>query len=255
MREILAGKEWHRMITAAFLHADAAHLILNMVTLYLFGSLIEQHLGPARFLAIYFAAVIGGNLLPLWMHRQHEYRAYGASGGVCGLVFAFILLFPGASLSLFMLPIWIPGWLYGLLYLGGSIYAMRRQLGNIGHEAHIGGALAGLWITAAMQRSAVQENRMLFAALSAVGVVLILYLLRNPLMLPLEAFRRTSSSPLTRKPSKPQKESAEVDAILDKISREGIHSLTAEEQAILNGVSKKIRSRAESRRPQSDLII
>src|SRR5262245_56430199 len=84
--EILAEKQYRRLITSAFLHANWRHLGLNMLSLYLFGLPIELHYGPGHFLLIYFASIIGGDLLSLWIHRHHEYRAYGASGGVSGLI-------------------------------------------------------------------------------------------------------------------------------------------------------------------------
>ena len=82
--EILAEKEYHRLFTSAFLHADWNHLLLNMVSLFLFGRHIELFLGVKEFLVIYFAAILGGSALSLLIHRHHEYKAYGASGGVCG---------------------------------------------------------------------------------------------------------------------------------------------------------------------------
>jgi membrane associated rhomboid family serine protease len=84
---ILAGKEYYRLVTSGFLHASWRHLLWNMVGLYCFGRVLEWSLGRMDFLLIYFGAVIGGNLLSLYVHRHHEYAAYGASGGVCGLVF------------------------------------------------------------------------------------------------------------------------------------------------------------------------
>src|ERR1044071_861861 len=102
--DILAGKQYHRLLTSALLHADWDHLLLNMVSLYLFGRGIEAMLGVGQFLLIYLAAILGGGALSLWIHRQHEYTAYGASGGVCGLIFSYILLVPGGSIRSFPLP-------------------------------------------------------------------------------------------------------------------------------------------------------
>src|SRR5882672_6773461 len=77
---ILAGKEYYRLVTSAFLHANWRHLAFNMFSLYLFGGPVEMYVGKAQFLSIYFGAVIGGDLLSLYVHRHHEYRSYGASG-------------------------------------------------------------------------------------------------------------------------------------------------------------------------------
>src|SRR5437868_5752772 len=100
---ILAGKEYYSLITSGFLHADTRHLVLNMVTLLLFGKGVELSVGSGQFLAIYLTAIFGGNALSLYVHRHHEYRAYGASGGVCGVIFASILLHPYGAISLFYL--------------------------------------------------------------------------------------------------------------------------------------------------------
>src|SRR6185295_16048982 len=122
------------------------HLVMNMISLYLFGGMMESFLGPGKFLLIYFASIVGGSLLSLWLHRNHDYRALGASGGVCGMIFSFIALFPGGTiLAHFFFP--MPAWVYGILFLIGSFVRMRRHADNIGHDAHIGGAVIGLWIT------------------------------------------------------------------------------------------------------------
>ncbi len=251
--EILAGKEWHRLVTSAFLHADWMHLGMNMVTLFLFGQHIETHFGIINLLAIYFVSVIGGSLLSLWMHRHHEYRAWGASGGVCGVVFSFIVLFPGASLMMFPLPFWIPGWLYAIAYLAASVFAMHKRWDYVGHDAHIGGSMLGLWTSAALNPEIIRANWKVFLIVSGVGTLIFLFLVKNPMLLPPGGFFR-------KRPAKPEAGShraraAAIDAVLEKVSREGIHSLTPREKALLHSESEKYRSRADSKKPNSDLII
>src|SRR5436190_11668094 len=113
--EVLGCKQYYRLFTSAFLHADWNHLLWNMFSLYLFGTSIEAFLGPLQFLLIYFSAVIGGSLLALWLHRHHEYRALGASGGTCGMVFSYVALFPDGTVFLKML-IPMPAWVYAILF-------------------------------------------------------------------------------------------------------------------------------------------
>jgi membrane associated rhomboid family serine protease len=108
---ILANKEYYRVVTSAFLHADWQHLLFNMVSLGLFGQIMEPAIGIGRFVLIYFASIIGGSLVSLYLHRHHEYFVLGASGGVCGIVFSSIFLFPGESIGSLFLPFGIPGWL------------------------------------------------------------------------------------------------------------------------------------------------
>jgi len=254
--EILAGKQYYRLFTPAFLHADVNHLLMNMVSLFLFGKMMELFVGPGQFLLIYFAAIVGGNLLSLWLHRNHDYRAYGASGGVSGIVFSYIALFPnGTILAHLFIP--IPAWAYGILFLIGSFVALKRNADNIGHDAHIGGAVIGLWTTGALQSWAIRQNLMWFLILSGVALALFVYFIKNSMFLPLDLLQPKWGRRKNGRRDAPshRREMLDVDAVLDKISREGVESLTAEEKALLNRVSTKYQSRAQSEKAKSDLII
>lgn len=156
---ILKGKQWYRLITSAFLHGDSLHLIFNMMTLYFFSGTIVHVFGNAQFLIIYFAAILGGGLLSLLVHRRDMYySALGASGGVVGILFAAIALNPHTNIYIFFIPIGIKGWIFGLLYLAYSIYGMKSSSDNIGHEAHLGGAAVGLLLTIALMPQVLQLN-------------------------------------------------------------------------------------------------
>jgi membrane associated rhomboid family serine protease len=245
VREILAGKQYHRLFTSALLHADWNHLLLNMVSLFLFGRDIELSLGIKQFLLIYSAAIIGGSALSLWVHRNHAYTAYGASGGVCGLVFSYVFLFPGGSIVLFPLPVPVPAWLYAILFFVGSVLALKRQADNVGHDAHLGGAIIGLWTSALLEPEIVRSQPKLFLTISGLSVLFFIYLVKNPLFLPLSSFQRSSSRPEMKPGSKrpPRDGSLDLDAVLEKISRSGVDSLSREEKALLNAASEKYRRR------------
>ncbi len=255
--EILAFKQYHRIITSAFLHADWNHLLNNMISLWFFGPVLEFVLGPIQFLLVYFGAVIGGNLLSLWLHRNHEYRAYGASGGVCGVVFSYITINPnGTLIAHFIFP--MPAWAYGFLFLIGSYIALRQGRDNVGHDAHLGGAVLGLWITGALKPQAIEQHPIWFALLSVISAALFFYFYKNPLMLPMTSlnfslprFKRRSRAAAAPR----RNEARDVDAVLEKISQTGIESLTAEERALLSRVSSKYQTRSQSKKPKSDLII
>ena len=249
VQEILAEKQFDRLFTSAFLHADWNHLLLNMVTLFLFGRSIELSLGVGRFLLIYFAAILGGSLLSLMIHRQHEYKAYGASGGACGIVFSCILLFPGGSIMMFPLPVPLPSWLYAILFFVGSFLALKRQTDHIGHDAHLGGAIIGMWTTAALEPEIARMHAKLFLTISVLASLSFLYLAKNPLFLPLSNFLPSwpRQNPHASARSQFQHEASEVDAILEKISMHGIESLTAEEKTLLDLLSKKYRRDADSK--------
>ncbi|WP_299525106.1 rhomboid family intramembrane serine protease [uncultured Lutibacter sp.] len=133
-----------RMFTSAFLHVDYMHLILNMYVLYIFAPIIIIKLGVVKFLILYVGSLLAGNVLTLKYHKDElYYSAVGASGAVAGIIYAAILLNPDMRLMMFPLPIPIPGYIFGLGYLLYSIYGMKKQLGNVGHSAHLGGAIGG----------------------------------------------------------------------------------------------------------------
>jgi membrane associated rhomboid family serine protease len=256
---ILAGKQYYRLVTSSFLHADMRHLLLNMLSLLFFGRGVEGAVGSTHFLLIYFGAVIGGDLLSLYVHRHHEYRSYGASGGVCGIIFASILINPEGSISLFYLPVWIPNWLYAIGFLLASFYGMKEQnRGDIGHDAHLGGAIIGFVITAGLHPQLVRYNPKVFGIVLVASIALLIYLWMNPLFLPVSVFsgglpwRKRGK---TNEMPKHKRESLQMDAVLEKISKSGMQSLTPEEKAVLDQVSGKYQRRAESSKPKSGLAI
>ena len=173
---IIHNKEYYRILSSGFLHVDFTHLLFNMLTLYffantvigffaspegfLFGDFSQGNLkmGYGMFLLIFLIAVIGGNLLSLLIHKKENfYSAVGASGGVTGILFAAIAAFPEMELRLlFAIP--IPAWVFGILYLGYSVYGMRTNLGNIGHSAHLGGAIVGMLATVIYYPAILQIN-------------------------------------------------------------------------------------------------
>ncbi len=139
--------EYIRLISAGFLHADMMHLLFNMLTLYFFGPIVIQAFGEVGFLVVYFGSIILGNLFSLYLYKAQDwYSAIGASGGVSGILFAAIAIFPDIGIYFFFIPIPIPGYIFGLLYFGYSVYMMLnpRPHDNIGHAAHLGGAFFGL---------------------------------------------------------------------------------------------------------------
>jgi membrane associated rhomboid family serine protease len=137
-----------RILTSGFLHVDTAHLFLNMLTLFFFADIVIASLGSISFLLIYFASLLIGNLLSYYFHKNElQYNAVGASGAVSGIIYAGILLYPEMSLYMFFIPIPIPGYVFGIGYMLYSIYGMKNRIGNIGHDAHFGGAVGGYILT------------------------------------------------------------------------------------------------------------
>lgn len=136
-----------RILTSSFLHVDTNHLFMNMLTLFFFGPALEARYGPVNFVCLYIFCAIAADIVVLTLRRrQLQYAAVGASDAVAGVVGAFCVLYPNAEIYLFFLPIGIPALVYGVLYIAYSSWAAQTQQGNVAHDAHIAGTLAGALI-------------------------------------------------------------------------------------------------------------
>lgn len=165
-----------RMFSSGFLHADTQHLLFNMLTLYFFANVVIQLLSPFYFLVIYLGSLFIGSALSFYFHRnEYHYSAVGASGAVTGILYSAILLQPGMSLYMFFIPIPIPAYIFGIAYLLYSIYGMKNRIGNIGHDAHFGGAIGGFVITLILSPWLFQTN-LLMIGLLAIPIVLLFVL-------------------------------------------------------------------------------
>ncbi len=167
---IQAGEQF-RMLSSGFLHADFQHLFFNMFTLYLFAPYVVFHFGNFYFFVLYFGSLIAGSLLTLYFHKnEHQYRAVGASGAVTGIIYSAILIEPNIYMYGFM-----PGYVFGFLYLILSIYGMKTKRDNIGHVAHFGGAIGGFVITLIKEPEFLSMQPLTVAAL-LIPIVLLFFL-------------------------------------------------------------------------------
>lgn len=162
-----------RIFSSGFLHVDTMHLFFNMFTLYFFAPVVIMYLGTVHFLIIYLASLVLGNLLSLYFHKdEYHYSAVGASGAVTGVLYSAILLQPNMQLGILFIPLPIPAYVFGILYLIYSIYGMKKQLGNIGHDAHFGGAIGGFVFTLILYPSLFQTD-LLMVGLLAIPIVIL----------------------------------------------------------------------------------
>jgi len=140
-------KQYDRLLTHGFIHADWQHLLFNMITLFFFGRIAEQvigsMIGPIGFLLFYLSAIVIA-ILPTYLQHRHDarYRSLGASGGVSAVLFAFILVQPWSLIFVFFLP--VPAIVYGAFFVGYSIWMDRQGTDNTNHNAHLSGAIYGV---------------------------------------------------------------------------------------------------------------
>ncbi|NMM48148.1 rhomboid family protein [Marinigracilibium pacificum] len=233
---ILINKEYYRILSSGFLHGDWFHLGFNMIALSSFGSYAIFAFGLSGFLLIYFAGLIGGNLLALFVHRNHgDYKALGASGAIYAVVFSTIVIDPFSEISFIIIPFGFDSWLMGLLFVIFSIWGIKKQKGNIGHEAHLGGAIVGMIIPVLLIPSVFIDNLWVYGLLGIPALGFVLYIIKHPTFLLYESF----GIPI-RQPSKVAEISnqEQIDFLLDKISDKGYSSLSEKEKERLKELSK-----------------
>jgi membrane associated rhomboid family serine protease len=149
-------KQTWRFFSYALVHAGWTHLAINMFVLYSFGSHVEHAFklifgtgqGLLNYGMLYVGGVIFATLLDFGKQKNNPYYdAVGASGAVAAVLFASIILMPTSSLFVFPIPFPVPAWLFGILYIAYSVWMGKRGGDNIGHNAHLLGALFGIILT------------------------------------------------------------------------------------------------------------
>jgi membrane associated rhomboid family serine protease len=234
------GYIW-QLLTFQFLHAGGWHLVFNLLALYWFGRPVEAALGNGRFLEAYFASGIVGGLLQTAL--GFVFPAYfgqwvvGASAGVFGIITLFALMEPNRVIMLwFVVPVRALYFVYGALFIT-LFFILVPSNSGVAHAAHLGGILAAMgylkWFVQADRRligwrrfGAPKEEPELVGATTSKR----------------SFWRRSENNTLDDMPAE-EFISREVDPILDKISSQGIHSLTSRERKILEAARKKMARR------------
>lgn len=167
---VLTRSEWWRMLSSALVHADWLHLFANMISLFAFGMWFEHIIESWRFGLLYAIGVLVASLTSVVAYRSAvDYRAVGASGGVCAVIGGATVLFPDIKMMVFPFPIGIPAWIIGALFIVYSIVGARERWDNVGHAAHLGGTLAGMVLVAAFFPEYVFGNIIYVGAILASG--------------------------------------------------------------------------------------
>ena len=159
---------------------------------------------------------------------------------------------------LFPLPFSVPAWLYAIGFMAGSFFALKTGRDNVGHDAHLGGAIVGFLIAAGLEPEAVRYNLRIFLIVLGLSIGLLLYLWFNPLFLPAISPFLRGGLRLNRRhvgAAKHRWQEIQVDEVLDKVAKGGMESLSPDEKKVLAETSEKYQRRADSKAPESDLIL
>lgn len=136
----------YQYITYMFLHANLEHLFFNMFALWMFGRTLEYELGSQRFLVYYLACGIGAALVQYgvaWLMGELPLFLVGASGAVMGLLLAFGVMHPNATIMLLIPPIPMKAKWFVIIYAVIELFLGWRGVGQVAHFAHVGGMLWG----------------------------------------------------------------------------------------------------------------
>lgn len=133
-----------------FIHGDMNHLIFNMISFYFFGPTLERifvaengKIGSTYYILFYLSAIVVSSIYSYFKHKDDErYMALGASGGISAVIFSYIVFLPLERLNFI-----IPAYIYAPLFIIFSLYLSKKGQDNIGHDAHISGALYGFLFT------------------------------------------------------------------------------------------------------------
>lgn len=135
-----------QLVSYAFLHASATHLVINMYGLWMFGSEMEHLLGRKTFFQLYFASVLTAAIMQLLVMNAtgSNVPTVGASGGVFGLLLAYGMCFPKRIVMLLIPPIPLPARVFVFLYAGIELMlGVTGAQANVAHFAHLGGMIGG----------------------------------------------------------------------------------------------------------------
>jgi len=148
--EVMRGENLLSLVTSMFLHANILHLGLNMFFLLLSGDMVERELGNFRFLGLYLACGVIAGLFHSYLNSASTIPAIGASGAIFGVLAALAILFPFRwLLKLFgFIPIPMPAILFVFItILTETAYVSSGVVESVAHTAHVGGFLAGVFLT------------------------------------------------------------------------------------------------------------
>jgi membrane associated rhomboid family serine protease len=258
------GRSWWSVVTYMFVHANAWHLAGNMYVLYLFGPRIEHKWSAGEFTRFYILCGLGGWFAHLLFARGS--LIVGASAAVYGVALAYARQWPDDEIQLFgVFPIKVK-WLVAL-YIATDIVGGLADRGATGlsggtaHLAHLGGLAAG-WLY--LRTSSVTTIERLRQRVSPVADISDEPPRAVPRSIPrnrdggntrekvgeVDDIVAKSKAATARRPTlaqvppkaQPHKRAADLDMVLDKISEQGLDSLTLEERMLLEEASKKLRS-------------
>jgi membrane associated rhomboid family serine protease len=236
---ILQEKQYYRVLSSALLHVNWTHFAVNMFVFYSFSLFLIPVMGVLHFVLMLAGSIVLGSCFSLLVHRNHpEYTAVGFSGATSGAVMASIAFNPHSQLLLFfVLP--LKGWVAGVLFMCYSLWGIVQQRDNIGHEAHVGGALLGFAYMLVLRPEVIGQNMLYLLAVSVPLLAILFVVFIRP-----DWIQRNKGGANDERIREYEPETRietteeEIDQIYDKVQQKGIQSLTGRELKIYKQIFK-----------------
>lgn len=211
---IMSGHIW-QLLTYQLLHGGPFHLLLNALMFVFLGAEVERAIGTRHFLILYALSGVLGGLGWLLLIYPYEGTCIGASAAIFGLLSAFAVLYPQREVTILLFlvfPVTLKAWVLAVA-LGAVqlLFSISPNVGGIAYSAHLAGAIAGFVYTAVVFRPDLLQR----------------------------VHARWMSHRRASDARRVSEETGRVDALLDKISREGIQSLSSAERKFLEEASRR----------------
>ncbi len=239
--KILIDRQFDRLLTSGFLHANWLHFVFNMGALLAFSLSIEYLMGIPKYLAIYFGSLIGGNLLALYIHRNHgDYKALGASGAVSGIILSSVILFPFEKINIFIFDLRVTAWILALIFILFSILGAKKQKDNIGHDAHLGGAIVGILLTVLLYPSILKTNWWIVLLTLIPAISFLILIVKKPEVMMIDKYWGFDKKEKPTKEQVRRNKEMSLNELLDKIGKTGMDSLSSKEKALLEKLKDEL---------------
>lgn len=252
---ILDKNQYYRLWSALWIHSHWPPLLLNTLMLLCLGYATESPLDTPNFLFIFLVSALGGNVLALYVSRDDQSgqpHAVGVAGGISGVLMASLTLSPSLTLSTSSSAVFLPMWPLAIAFIAVSVFALKPCHGTTSHDSHLGGAIVGLLFSPIMAPDSLQTTLWLAAVLLLPTVVLFYALVKAPEIIPVSSSAPVDNSVASQAwwtgESILQDEhnfvtpEDEMNALLDRITQSGYHSLSDYERERLQTIATKERA-------------
>ena len=236
---VLVERGYGRLWTASLVHTDVRYFLLNMTVLLWFGYGIAPVMGVADFLFLYGLSTLGGSLITLYVCRHDDTaEAVGAAGGISGFIFASIALYPSWMLPLPGLAEGVPAWPIAIFFVAASVLGPRWYRNTMRHEAHLGGAMVGLFAAPLLAPEALQSTLWITIGILAPTVIIFYLYVKRPLSPAIRSWSAFDRAhPFMEEETSYASIEEEMDSLLDRISECGYQNLSDYEKERLQYIS------------------